>query len=109
MYRMMAAAVNKKHVQFIGGFGREGDPFTTILASKTLLLPFGMRKIRQGGFIRFLTERETERLMGLPDGWAEYGAAGERISPAQTYMSLGNSIAPPCASFIIEGIRNSVS
>ena len=50
-----------------------------------------------------------ERAMGLPDGWTEFGAAGERISPAQRYMALGNSIALPCAFYIMEGIKNSVN
>ena len=45
----------------------------------------------------------------LPDGWTEFGAAGERISPAQRYMALGNSIALPCAFYIMEGIKNSVN
>lgn len=109
MYRMRAAAVNKNHTQFIGSFGREGDPFTTILASKNAPFAFWYEDDPAGGCIRYLTERETERLMGLPDGWTEFGAAGERISPAQRYMALGNSIALPCASFIMEGIRNSIS
>ena len=109
MYRMRAAAVNKNQAQFIGSFGREGDPFTTILASKNAPFAFWYEDDPAGGCVRYLTERETERLMGLPNGWTEFGAAGERISPAQRYMALGNSIALPCASFIMEGIRNSVS
>lgn len=109
MYRMRAAAMNKNHAQFIGSFGKQNDPFPTILASKNAPFAFWYEDDPAGGCIRYLTERETERLMGLPDGWTEFSAAGERISPAQRYMALGNSIALPCASFIMEGIRNSVS
>lgn len=109
MYRMRAAAMNKNHAQFIGSFGRQNDPFPTILASKNAPFAFWYEDDPAGGSIRYLTERETERLMGLPDGWTEFGTAGERISPAQRYKALGNSIALPCASFIMEGISNSIS
>ena len=109
MYRMRAAAMNRNHAQFIGSFGKQGDPFPTILASKNAPFAFWYEDDPAGGCIRYLTERETERLMGLPDGWTELGAAGERISPTQRYMALGNSIALPCAFYIMEGIKNSVS
>ena len=109
MYRMRAAAMNRNHAQFIGSFGKQGDPFPTILASKNAPFAFWYEDDPAGGCIRYLTERETERLMGLPDGWTELGAAGERISPTQRYMALGNSIALPCAFYIMEGIRNSIS
>ena len=45
-----------------------------------------------GGCIRFLTETESERLMGLPEGWTKYGADGEEIRPLQRYKALGNAI-----------------
>lgn len=109
MYRMRAAAVHQNHTQFTGSFGKRNDPFPTILASKNAPFSFWYEDNPAGGCVRYLTERETERLMGLPDGWTEFGAAGERISPTQRYMALGNSIALPCAFYIMEGIRNSVS
>ena len=49
--------------------------------------------------MRFPSELECERLMGLPDGWTKYGAEGEAISSGQRYRALGNAIAPiftPC-------------
>lgn len=109
MYRMRAAAANQNHAQFIGSFGRKNDPFPTILASRNAPFAFWYEDNPAGGCVRYLTERETERAMGLPDGWTEFGAAGERISPAQRYMALGNSIALPCAFYIMEGIKNSVN
>ena len=57
-----------------------------------------------GGCIRFLTETESERLMGLPEGWTKYGADGEEIRPLQRYKALGNAIALPCADYIMAGI-----
>ena len=109
MYRMRAAAVNQNHAQFIGSFGRKSDPFPTILASRNAPFAFWYEDNPAEGCVRYLTERETERTMGLPDGWTEFGAAGEKISPAQRYMALGNSIALPCAFYIMEGIKNSVN
>ena len=57
-----------------------------------------------GGFVRFLTELECERLMGLPEGWTKYGADGEEIRAASRYKALGNAIALPCAEYIMAGI-----
>ena len=109
MYRMRAAAVKQNHAQFIGSFGRDGDPYTTILSSKTAPFAFWYEDEPLDGCVRFLTERETERLMGLPDGWTEFGANGERISPAQRQRALGNSIALPCACYIMAGIREMIN
>ena len=106
---MRAVAANQNRTQFIGSFGKRNDPFPAILASRNAPFAFWYEDDPVGGCVRYLTERETERAMGLPDGWTEFGAAGERISPAQRYMALGNSIALPCAFYIMEGIRNSVS
>ena len=61
-----------------------------------------------GGCIRFPTERETERMMGLPEGWTEYGADGKPISPTQRYRALGNSIALPCADYLMAGIAEAL-
>lgn len=61
-----------------------------------------------GGCIRFPTELESERLMGLPDGWTKYGADGQEINSAQRYRALGNSIALPCADYIMAGIKETL-
>lgn len=109
MYRMRAAAQNQNHVQFIGSFGRDGDPYTTILASKTAPFALWYEDDPLDGCIRYLTERETERLMGLPDGWTEFGINGKKISATQRYMALGNSIALPCACYIMAGIQETIN
>lgn len=62
-----------------------------------------------GGCIRFLTERESERLMGLPEGWTAYGAEGKEIRPLARYKALGNSIALPCADYIMAGIYEALT
>lgn len=57
-----------------------------------------------GGCIRFPTETECERLMGLPEGWTKYGVNGEEILSSHRYRALGNAIALPCAEYIMRGI-----
>lgn len=59
--------------------------------------------------MRFLTERESERLMGLPEGWTAYGADGTEIRPFARYKALGNSIALPCADYIMAGIYEALA
>ncbi|MDD4493974.1 MAG: DNA cytosine methyltransferase, partial [Eubacteriales bacterium] len=60
--------------------------------------------VREGYVVRRLTPVECERLMGFPDGWTEYGHDGRPISDRKRYSMLGNSIATPCAAYIIQGI-----
>ena len=62
-----------------------------------------------GGCIRFPTERECERMLGLPDGWTQYGADGGVIRSAQRYRALGNAIALPCADYIMAGIAEALA
>ena len=52
--------------------------------------------------IRRLTPLECERLQGLPDDWT----AG--FSDTQRYKALGNSMALPCASFILNSLRKEI-
>ena len=42
--------------------------------------------------------------MGLPDNWTKYGENGELIPPMHRYRALGNSVALPCADYIMAGI-----
>ena len=62
----------------------------------------------ENGIIRYLTPLECERLMGLPEGWTKYGVEGNLIADGPRYKSLGNSIALPCAEYIIEGIADAL-
>lgn len=48
-------------------------------------------------------------MMGLPDGWTEYGAEGQPIRSAHRYKALGNSVALPCADYIMAGIAEALS
>ena len=75
-----------------------------LLASDVTPFAFWYEGDPEGGCIRFLTETESERLMGLPEGWTKYGADGVEIRPLQRYKALGNAIALPCADYIMAGI-----
>lgn len=109
MFRMRGAANDRYHVQFRDSFGFADDPFPTLLAGGVAPFAFWYEDDPLGGCIRFPTELESERLMGLPDGWTKYGADGRKINSAQRYRALGNSIALPCAGYIMAGISEVLS
>ena len=84
-----------------------GDIFAILsstLASTVSPFAFWYEDDPAGGCVRFPTERECERLMGLPEGWTKCGADGEEILSAHRYRALGNAIALPCAEYIMRGI-----
>ena len=89
---------------FCASFGRGGEPFPTLLASVTSPFSFWYEGEEQDGFLRVLTPLECERLMGLPENWTKYGCKNEEISDHARYRALGNSIALPCAEYVMAGI-----
>ena len=101
---MWGAAKRQEETAFRNSFGLPTDPFPTLLASDVTPFAFWYEGDPAGGCIRFLTETESERLMGLPEGWTKYGADGMEIRPLQRYKALGNAIALPCADYIMVGI-----
>ena len=103
-YRMRASAKERTTEAFRNSFGLPTDPLPTLLASTVSPFAFWYEDDPAGGCVRFPTERECERLMGLPEGWTRYGADGEEILPAHRYRTLGNAIALPCAEYIMRGI-----
>ena len=54
--------------------------------------------------VRHLTPLEWERLQAFPDGWTSHGHDGKRISETKRHEMLGNSIAIPCAAYIMQGM-----
>lgn len=54
--------------------------------------------------VRRLMPLECERLQGFPDHWTAWGHGGRQISDSKRYQMLGNSIAVPCAAYIMQGI-----
>ncbi len=59
----------------------------------------------QGYVARRLTPLECERLQGFPDYWTRYRHDGKEIGDTRRYEMLGNSIAVPCAAYIMQGMR----
>ena len=53
---------------------------------------------------RRLTPLECERLQGFPDDWTRYRHDGRQIGDTRRYEMLGNSIAVPCAAYIMQGM-----
>ena len=51
-----------------------------------------------------MTPTEYERAMGLPDGWTALGHDGKKISDSARFRAIGNSIALPCADYILRNI-----
>ena len=103
-FKMRGAAANRNRQQFIRSFGKRTNVFPTILASEQAAFAYYYADDPLAGCIRYPTEAESERLMGLPPDWTKYGADGEEIRSSSRYMALGNSIALPCAEYIMEGI-----
>ena len=104
-FRMRASAKDRTPEAFRNSFGLPTDPFPTLLAGGVAPFAFWYEDDPAGGFVRFPTELECERLMGLPEGWTKYGADGEEIRAASRYKALGNAIALPCAEYIMAGIK----
>ena len=82
--------------------------FPTILASEQAAFAYYYEDDPLGGCIRYPTEAESERLIGLPPDWTKYGADGKEIRSSSRYMALGNSIALPCAEYIMAGIAEAL-
>lgn len=64
------------------------------------------------GITRRLTPLECERLQGYPDGWTDIpdyidskGRARKATDTAR-YKALGNSIALPCAEYVLQGVAD---
>lgn len=58
----------------------------------------------RGYVARRLTPLECERLQGFPDNWTRYRHDGKEIGDTRRYEMLGNSIAVPCAAYIMQGM-----
>ena len=91
-FRMRASAKERSSEAFRNSFGLPTDPFPTLLASDVSPFAFWYADDPAGGCIRFPTETECERLMGLPEGWTKYGVNGEEILSSHRYRALGNAI-----------------
>ncbi len=103
--KMRQAAKEQDARMFLQSFGKSAQPFPTLLANGPNPFAIWYAGREKEGGIRYPTPLECERMMGLPDGWTAYGAAGETISDNARYTALGNAIALPCAEYIMAGIQ----
>ena len=102
---LRGAAKAKDQTRFINCFGRANDPFPTLLASGNEgLFSLWYGDDYENGILRYLTPTESERLMGLPDGWTALGYMDKKIPEGARYKAIGNAIALPCAEYIMAGI-----
>lgn len=103
-FKMRGAAANRDQRQFLRSFGKRTNSFPTILASEQTAFAYYYEDDPLAGCIRYPTEAESEQLMGLPTDWTKYGADGTEIRSSSRYAAIGNSVALPCAEYIMEGI-----
>lgn len=84
-----------------GGIGYQDETAPTMLAGQ-------QSAVLCAGYVDLIARRlmpiEAERLMGFKDFWTECGCNGEKISDTARFQMLGNSIAVPCAAYIMQGI-----
>ena len=65
---MRGAAKHGKQTAFRSSFGFPTDPFSTLLAGTVTPFSFWYEDDPGGDCVRFPTELESERMMGLPEG-----------------------------------------
>ena len=104
-YRMRGAAKAGDVGNFLGSFGKPTDPFPTLMAGGLTVFALWREGREAEGVITWLTPTEGERAMGLPDGWTAYGHDGRPVSARARQKALGNSIALPCAEYIMAGVK----
>lgn len=102
--KLRGAAVTKDGGQFYAGFGKPNDAIPTLLTSDLQVVFVHFPGSDNNDFVRFLTPTEYERLMGLPEDWTATGHDGRKISDTARYFALGNSIAVPCAVYVMAKI-----
>lgn len=77
----------------------DGCPALTCNHEQPILFP------REAMRVRRLTPLECERLQGYQDGWTDIPGA----SDSGRYKALGNSLAIPCAEFVMAGIAETAN
>ena len=61
-----------------------------------------MPLVNKESIVRRLTPRECERLQGFPDDWTRFDVEGKERPDSHRYKEMGNAVAVPVVSFIIE-------
>ena len=94
-FKMRGAAANRNRQQFIRSFGKRTNVFPTILASEQAAFAYYYEDDPLAGCIRYPTEAESERLMGLPQtGQSTAQTARKSEAPAAIWRSAILSRCP---------------
>ena len=75
------------------GFTEEGEPMFTL--TKTDVHAVASSTVRR------LTPMECERLQGFPDSWTKFDAEGNEVTDGHRYKQMGNAVAVPVVSWIV--------
>ena len=97
---VLCAATGQSHAEILDGL----SPTLNCACEQPYIV-----RASTGYYVRRLTPLECERLQGFPDGWTGLGHDGRPVSDSKRYQMLGNSIAVPCAAYIMQGIRQALS
>lgn len=91
-------------------FGEYQEGVGTLTTGAGIRHPTETIAVVPPGLARRLTPLECERLQGYPDGWTDIpdyidgkGRTRHAVDTAR-YKALGNSIALPCAEYVLQGI-----
>ena len=91
-------------------FGEYREGVGTLTTGAGIRHPTETIAVVPPGLARRLTPLECERLQGYPDGWTDIpdyidskGRTRHAVDTSR-YKALGNSIALPCAEYVLQGI-----
>ena len=83
------------------GFTEEGEPMFTL--TKTDVHAVASSTVRR------LTPMECERLQGFPDGWTKFDAEGNEVTDGHRYKQMGNAVAVPVVSWIVNRLMGAAN
>jgi DNA (cytosine-5)-methyltransferase 1 len=59
----------------------------------------------EGRVLRWRTPLESERVMGWPDNWTQFGADGKEMSKSARYKMCGNGVVTPVAEWLAGHVK----
>ena len=59
--------------------------------------------------VRRLTPMECERLQGFPDEWTKFDAEGKEVTDGHRYKQMGNAVAVPVVSWIVNRLMGATN
>ena len=65
--------------------------------------------MNEGQTVRRLTPMECERLQGFPDEWTKFDAEGKEVTDGHRYKQMGNAVAVPVVSWIVNRLMGATN